>query len=108
MSAGTNGGADDEMPAPYGTGPANQAADHPDPRHSSPQRQEQAQPPQVPAPNIRATMSASQEHGAFAAGPGPAQYAVPEHPGPVWYQPETENLPVTPGHPVHPLPPRRL
>ena len=86
MSAGTNGGeGDEEMPSPYGTGP----------NHRTTQRQDDTD-----------YRPAGPEYGGYGdpgsqptAGPvGPDQAP----PRPIWYQPDADQPPVTPGYPVQP------
>jgi len=98
MSAGTNGG-DDELPSPYGTGPMNQAADHPDPRYDTRQ-------PQAPDHQDGLARSPYGGEPATTAPPAAEYGARPEQPSgpprPIWYQPDADQRPVTPGYPVQP------
>jgi 3-methyl-2-oxobutanoate hydroxymethyltransferase len=101
MSAGTNGG-DDELPSPYGTGPANQTADQPDPRYDTRQ-------PQVPDYHEGPARSPyTGGEPATTAPPAPEYDARAEQPAgpprPIWYQPDADQRPVTPGYPVQPQP----
>jgi 3-methyl-2-oxobutanoate hydroxymethyltransferase len=85
MSAGTNGGeGDEELPSPYGTGPNHRTTDRQDNidyRPAGPDNGGYGDPGSQPT-----------------AGPaGPEQ-----QPRPIWYQPEADHPPVTPGYPVQP------
>ncbi len=86
MSAGTNGGeGDEEMPSPYGTGP----------NHRTTPRQDDTD-----------YRPAGPEYGGYGdPGSQPtAGSAGPDHapPRPIWYQPDADQPPVTPGYPVQP------
>jgi 3-methyl-2-oxobutanoate hydroxymethyltransferase len=86
MSAGTNGGeGDEEMPSPYGTGPnhrTTQGQDDTDYRPAGPEYGGYGDPGSQPT-----------------AGPAGPDQAPPR---PIWYQPDADQPPVTPGYPVQP------